>query len=56
MFSQDNWQKTPKISFKKDSSNKNPRDRGAWWAVVYGVAQSQTGLKRLSSSSRPLPM
>ena len=29
----------------------NPRDRGAWWAVVYGVAQSQTQLKRLSSSS-----
>ena len=23
----------------------NPRDRGAWWAVVYGVAQSQTRLK-----------
>ena len=30
---------------------KNPRDRGAWWAAVYGVAQSQTRLKRLSSSS-----
>ena len=29
----------------------NPRDRGAWWAAVYGVAQSPTGLKRLSSSS-----
>ena len=28
----------------------NPRDRGAWWAAVYGVAQSQTRLKRLSSS------
>ena len=28
-----------------------PRDRGAWWAAVYGVAQSQTQLKRLSSSS-----
>ena len=27
------------------------RDRGAWWAAVYGVAQSQTQLKRLSSSS-----
>ena len=23
----------------------NPRDRGAWWAAVYGVAQSLTGLK-----------
>ena len=30
----------------------NPRDGGAWWAAVYGVAQSQTRLKRLSSSSR----
>ena len=29
----------------------SPRDGGAWWAAVYGVAQSQTGLKRLSSSS-----
>ena len=29
----------------------NPRDCGAWWAAVYGVAQSQTQLKRLSSSS-----
>ena len=30
----------------------NPMDRGAWWAAVYGVAQSQTRLKRLSSSSK----
>ena len=29
----------------------NPRDGGAWWTVVYGVAQSWTRLKRLSSSS-----
>ena len=29
----------------------NPRDGGAWWAAVYGVAQSWTLLKRLSSSS-----
>ena len=29
----------------------NPRDRGAWWAAVDGVAQSRTRLKRLSSSS-----
>ena len=29
----------------------NPRDGGAWWAAIYGVAQSQTWLKRLSSSS-----
>ena len=29
----------------------NPRDGGAWWATVYGVAQSRTRLKWLSSSS-----
>ena len=29
----------------------NPRDGGAWWASIYGVAQSRTRLKRLSSSS-----
>ena len=29
----------------------DPRDGGAWWAAIYGVAQSQTRLKRLSSSS-----
>ena len=32
----------------------NPRDRGAWWAAVHGVAQSQTQLKWLSSSSSSL--
>ena len=30
----------------------NPRDGGAWWAAVYGVAQSRTRLKRLSSSRK----
>ena len=30
----------------------NPRDGGAWRAAVYGVAQSRSRLKRLSSSSR----
>ena len=30
----------------------NPRDGGAWWAAIYGVAQSRTRLKQLSSSSR----
>ena len=29
----------------------NPRDGGAWWAAVYGVAKSRTRLKQLSSSS-----
>ena len=30
----------------------NPRDGGAWWAAVYGVSQSRTWLKRLSSSNK----
>ena len=34
----------------------NPRNRGAWWAAIYGVAQSQTQLKRLSSSSSRHPV
>ena len=29
----------------------NPRDGGAWWAAIYGVAQSRTRLKWFSSSS-----
>ena len=29
----------------------NPRDGRAWWVAIYGVAQSRTRLKRLSSSS-----
>ena len=33
------------------SSLENPRVEGAWWAAVYGVTQSWTRLKRLSSSS-----
>ena len=34
----------------------NPRDGGAWWAAVYGVAQSRTRLKWLSSSSSSIPL
>ena len=48
----------PVTSFGEGNGNplqcsclENPRDRGAWWAAVYGVAQSWTRLKRLSSSS-----
>ena len=33
----------------------NLRDGGAWWAAIYGVAQSRTRLKRLSSSWREEP-
>ena len=29
----------------------NPRDRGAWWAAVYGIEQSRTRLKQLSSAA-----
>ena len=29
----------------------NPRDRGAWWAAVYGVTQSQTRLTRLGNNN-----
>ena len=32
----------------------NPRDRGAWWAAVYGVTQSRTQLEQLSSSSNSM--
>ena len=33
------------------SCRENPRVGGAWWAAVYGIAQSRTPLKRRSSSS-----
>ena len=39
------WQPTPVFL------PENPRDGGAWWAAVYGVTQSWTRLKWLSSSS-----
>ena len=32
----------------------NPRDGGALWAAVYGIAQSRTRLKQLSSSSKEM--
>ena len=38
------WQPTP-VFLPGESQG-----RGAWWAAVYGVAQSRTRLKRLSSS------
>ena len=34
-----------------DKAKQNPRDGEAWWAAVYGVTQSRTQLKQLSSSS-----
>ena len=39
------WQPTP--GFLPGES----QDGGAWWATIYGVAQSRTRLKRLSSSN-----
>ena len=39
------WQPTP------GSLPGGSQGRGAWWAAIYGVAQSRTRLKRLSSSS-----
>ena len=44
------WQPTP-VFLPGESQG-----RGAWWAAVYGVAQSQTRLKRLSSSSSSTPI
>ena len=44
------WQPTPVFPLQC-SCLENPRDGGDWWAAVYGVAQSWTRLKRLSSSS-----
>ena len=34
----------------------NPSDDRAWWAAVYGVAQSRTRLKRLGGSSSSAPL
>ena len=50
------WQIFSKYSFKRIyplqcSCLENPRDRGAWWEAVHGVAQSRARLKWLSSSS-----
>ena len=39
------------MHWRQYSCLENPRDGGAWWADVSGVAQSQTQLKQLSSSS-----
>ena len=44
------WQPTP-VFLPGESQG-----RGAWWAAVYGVAQSRTWLKRLSSSSSSMEM
>ena len=48
LFTFMHWRRTP----LQCSCLENPRDGGAWWAAVYGVAQSRTQLKRFSSSRR----
>ena len=45
------WLASPGVAPLQCSCLENPRDGGAWWAAVYGVAQSRTRLKQLSSSS-----
>jgi len=45
---QNQGKRSPALDY---SRLENPRDGGAWWAAVYGVVQSRTRLKRLSSSS-----
>ena len=52
------WKTGNRTAFGEGNGNplqcsclENPRDGGAWWAAIYGVAQSRPWLKRLSSSS-----
>ena len=40
------------VEYPPQDCLENPRDRGTWWAAVYGVAQSRTRLKWISSSSQ----
>ena len=55
-----NGEKLKAFPLKSGEGNGNPlqysclensRDGGAWWVAIYGVTQSRTRLKRLSSSS-----
>ena len=46
------WEKA--MAPHSSSCLENPMDGGAWWAAVYGVAQSRTRLKRLSRSSKQI--
>ena len=52
------WRNSNNLRYGEGNGNplqcsclENPRDGGAWWAAACGVAQSQTRLKGLSSSS-----
>ena len=53
-----NWTELIEVEIGEGNGNplqcsclENPRNGGAWWAAVYGVTQSRTWLKQLSSSS-----
>ena len=48
LFTFMHWRRKWQLQY---SCLESPRDWGAWWAAIYGVAQSRTQLKRLSSSS-----
>ena len=62
LISQNTNVSRPQAAVKKNrlllqcSCLENPRDGGAWWAAIYGVAQSRAQLKRLSSSTNPVLM
>ena len=47
------WEAPPRRAWQPTSvfCLENPRDGEAWWAALYGIAQSRTRLKQLSSSS-----
>ena len=47
------WRRKDGFTFL-GSCLENPRDRGAWWAAIYGVAQSRTRLTSLSSCGKPI--
>ena len=40
----------------QDSSLENPMDRGAWWAIVHGVAKSQTQLSKMNLLIPSIPI
>ena len=44
----------PRLQCSTFSNLENPRDGRAWWAAIYGVAQSRTRLTRLSSNSNSI--
>ena len=43
------WKDPLEEGMASHSCLENPMDRGAWWAAVHSVTQSQTRLKQLNS-------